>query len=80
MFEKYQMSLHDAAHPPVIGNHGLTVRSLLKQTENWISIEILVPSVDFARLAPIFNVLNDCLRWSWLHGSDRLLNCHAPTC
>jgi hypothetical protein len=34
MFEKYRTSLRSAVVPPVIGNHGLTGRSLLKQTDN----------------------------------------------
>jgi hypothetical protein len=39
MFEKYQKSLRSAVVPPVIGNHGLTGRSLLKQTEDSRLIE-----------------------------------------
>jgi hypothetical protein len=34
MFEKDRKALRSAVVPPVIGNHGLTGRSLLKQTED----------------------------------------------
>jgi hypothetical protein len=36
MFEKDRKLLRSAVVPPVIENHGLTVQSLLKQTETAI--------------------------------------------
>jgi hypothetical protein len=43
MFEKNRKFLHSPGIPPVIKNHGLTVRSLLKQTEDtlWLGLQSL---------------------------------------